>query len=68
MTPEQARKLKVGDTVKFPEDRGEPAGSGRVTHVSDMEPALNIKGTPYIWVTVAALNKRSVWPSNKISK
>lgn len=67
MNIEKARQLKVGQLVHFPADRGDPAGSGYVRHVTETE-QTNIYGTPYIWVTVRDAVGKScgVWPSNRL--
>ena len=62
MDIEEAKKLKVGDKVRFPKDRGEPSGIGIV-----QSPAMgeyeNIHGTPYVWI---GLKGGGVWPSNRL--
>lgn len=62
------RGFKVGDLARCPADRGDPAYTGRVTHVCTTQ-NTNIYGTPYYWVTVRTPSgKRStVWPSHRIS-
>ena len=61
----KAQSLKIGQTVHFPSDRGDPAGSGCVKHVSETV-NKNIHGTEYIWVTVDTGGHASVWPSNRL--
>ena len=68
MTYEQAKELKVGDLVTYPEDRGEKGGTGRVSHISTT-PQVNIDGVQYIWVRVTANGKScGVWPSNRLTR
>lgn len=61
---DKARRLRYGDVVHFPADRGSPAGYGRVNHVSTMAPAKTINGTEYIWIGVRGFG---TWPSNRLS-
>ena len=62
MKIEEALKLKVGDTVFYPEDRGNPKGYSKVTYVSELV-CRNAEGTEYIWVN---LKIGGVWPSNRL--
>lgn len=66
MKIEEARKLQVGDTVRYPADRGDPAGSGKVTHVGGAE-QTNQGGEIYQWISVKGPNHESVWPSNRLT-
>jgi hypothetical protein len=64
---EKARKLKVGDYVSCPADRGDQAYRGQVTHVDGSE-YENGNGDPYKWITVKnPWGWESVWPSNRLS-
>lgn len=67
MKIERARQLKVGDLVHFPADRGDPAGSGRITHISPTE-QTHMGGKPFLWVTVRYQGEKrsAVWPSNRL--
>lgn len=61
----RALALKPGMTVSYPADRGDPKGSGKVTHVgTNVE--TNINGAKYIWVEVQMPLKKAVWPSNRL--
>ena len=62
MKIEQARKLKVGDRIWFPADRGENAGYDNVKSISEGE-NTNIHGILYKWI---GIEKGGVWPSNRI--
>lgn len=62
MNIERAKKLKAGNIVRFPEDRGSPAGVDRVKHVGESV-AETVSGTEYVWITTY-LN--GVWPSNRL--
>ena len=70
MNLQQARKLKPGSKVKYPCDRGSPAGIGEVTS-ADLTEAIkqtNIHGTEFIWVSVRHSPVQvSVWPSHRLS-
>lgn len=62
----KARTLKIGDTVRCPADRGDPAYSGKVEHVGQDE-AQDLQGRGYLWVTVRRAGAHaSVWPSNRL--
>lgn len=65
MNIDRARTLKQGDLVYYPEDRGSPAGSGKVTSVGTMT-CKSLKGQEFIWVEVQHFGKKSVWPSNRL--
>lgn len=64
----KAKKLKRGDTVHFPEDRGEPAGCGTVQlDTSDNIVYTNIYKDEYVWVNVKYSNgRKALWPSNRL--
>lgn len=66
MKIEEARKLQVGDTVQYPADRGDPAGSGEVTHIGRTE-QTNQSGEIYQWISVKGRHHESVWPSNRLA-
>lgn len=67
MTHEQALKLKVGDTVRCPADRGEPGYSGKVEHIDDNDATHALVKEPFRWVTVRKPGAHaSVWPSNRL--
>lgn len=64
----RARQLKVGDRVRFPEDRGDPAGVGKVSQIlPNSAEQVSHQGQQYIWIEIESLNKKSVWPSNRLS-
>jgi hypothetical protein len=64
----EAKSLKVGEVIAYPEDRGERSGAGRITHISSEE-NKNFTGVSYIWITVQHNpNRRAVWPSNRLSR
>ena len=56
------QKLRIGEVVQYPADRGNPAGTASVAHIGETM-CLNIHGTPYVWVTLAGAG---VWPSHRI--
>lgn len=61
----KALQLKVGDRVRCPADRGVPAFTGTVTHVSTQ--INEVGAVQYIWVEVQRPNShKSVWPSNRL--
>lgn len=63
MKIEEALKLKVGDVVYFPPDRGDPGGYSTVKFIgANQEIKKNIYGVEYIWVTLV----RGVWPTNRL--
>lgn len=67
MNIDQARKLRPGDTVACPADRGEAAFQGKVTSIDvDAVPSRTPDGTEYIWVEVKGPWHKSVWPSNRL--
>lgn len=66
MNIERARKLKVGDRVYYPADRGDPAGDGRVTAVFPAE-CTHMNQAPFIWVEVQMPGiRKTVWPTNRL--
>ena len=70
MDLERARKLKIGDSVACPPDRGESGYIGVVTHLqADATAQTNIHDVPYIWITVrksGGVGTAHVWPSNRL--
>ena len=62
MDIEKALKLKKGDSVFFPPDRGDAGGIGMVKSASK-EVNKNIHGKEYVWV---GLMGGGVWPSNRL--
>lgn len=69
MDIERARKLKVGDSVNCPADRGSPAFTGRVSYIQPDAPAAKAFGSnqEYIWVNVTYNGRNAgVWPSNRL--
>lgn len=67
-----ARKLKYGDRVRCPADRGDPAYEGTVRSSDCNTKALSSHmGKEFIWVLVqqpGPRGYRSVWPSNRLGK
>lgn len=61
---DKAIKLKVGDTVVYPSDRGIQGGTSKVRHVPQ-NPTVqkNMLGHEFIWIT---LESGGVWPSNRL--
>jgi hypothetical protein len=59
------KKLKVGEFVEYPEDRGAPKGIGKIISFGSKE-YKNIYGVLYVWVTVKGPVRESVWPSNRL--
>lgn len=72
MDIESARKLKYGDRVHCPADRGDPAYVGTVRSVDcGTTPLASHMGKEFIWVLVrqpGPRGHRSVWPSNRLGK
>ena len=68
MNIEQARKLKYGQTVHCPADRGEPAYTGTVRSEDCATCAAHLDNNAkqYIWIEVQGAGKKSVWPSNRL--
>jgi len=69
MNIDQAKKLKVGDIVNCPEDRGTPAFTGIVASVGS-NVSKTINGDEYVWVSVKSRATRfsaGVWPSNRLA-
>lgn len=60
----KALKLKSGDVVRYPSNRGIQGGTSRIRHVSE-NPIIqkNMLGHEYIWIT---LESGGVWPSNRL--
>lgn len=68
MNIERAKKLRRGDTVFCPADRGDKAYTGQVTHVGALgSVSHNHDGQAYIWVEVQGPHHKSVWPSNRLN-
>jgi len=66
MDIKQALKLKPGDRVTYPPDRGDAGGSATVKGISDNTVNTSFQGQKYIWVS---LNEQpSIWPSNRLHK
>ena len=70
MKIEEARKLKLGDRVWCPADRGNPAFTGTVDYLSGIEASHPSSNGPFLWVGVAASNgtRGGHWPSNRLEK
>lgn len=67
MNIEKARKLKLGDTVRCPSDRGAPAFIGKVSFIQPDLVNKNHVGEEYVWVNVSKNGKSAgVWPSNRL--
>lgn len=67
MDIDKAKALKIGDVVHCPEDRGDPAYTGRVRALPHSSVFHTTDGTPYIWVYVDDGSGRcSTWPSNRL--
>jgi hypothetical protein len=65
---DQALRLRPGQVVRWPEDRGQEAYSGRIDHKSDEVSETYDGKTKYIWVSVRhPRGHASVWPSNRLS-
>ncbi len=64
MNIEKAKRLKVGDVVGYPSDRGNPGGFSKVKYVPE-NPVVykNIHDVEYIWVS---LECGGLWPSNRL--
>ena len=66
MDIQKAQNLKIGQRVRCPADRGEPAHNGTVEYVGQ-QTATTHAGTLYVWVTVRRSDAHaSVWPSNRL--
>lgn len=64
---EKAKKIRIGQIVNYPADRGEAAGSGRVTFTQPLVYS-NASGVEYVWVNVRKPDGSSaVWQSNRLS-
>lgn len=60
------KALKVGQRVKCPADRGDPAYYGTVVDVSQTV-NFDLKAQPYVWVTVRhPRGSKHSWPSNRL--
>jgi hypothetical protein len=67
MDIERALRLKKGDIVHCPADRGEPAYIGKVVdNFTCKDVHTNMYGTKYIWVLVQGLLHKTTWPSNRL--
>jgi hypothetical protein len=66
MRVEEALKLKKGDRVHCPEDRGNPGFLGKVV-VGAWADEENTKS--FIWVVIQTpTGHKEVWPSNRIER
>lgn len=65
MKLEKAKQLKVGDSVRYPADRGNPAGTGTVRHIATDEQTHPLLPEPFLWVTLHGA--AGVWPSNRLN-
>lgn len=68
MRLEQARKLRNGQQVHVPADRGQPGYVGIVDQ-DDCRTALEHRasnGARFIWVKVKGARHSSIWPSNRL--
>lgn len=70
MKIEDAQKLKHGDRVVCPADRGEPSYTGAVSGELHRVALINTtaNGDQYVWVSVKGFGKKSVWPSNRLGR
>jgi hypothetical protein len=70
MNIEDARKLKVGDRVRCPADRGNPAFIGVVTYYSGIGATHANVSEPFLWVNVSTIYglNAGVWPSNRLGR
>lgn len=69
MNIERALKLKPGDKVSCPADRGDPAFTGTVTHANANSKEIckmADTGVEYVWVEVQGPYHKSLWPSNRL--
>jgi hypothetical protein len=64
MKLEKAKQLKVGDSVRYPADQGNPAGAGTIRHIDTREQTHLLLAEPFLWVTLE--NADGVWPSNRL--
>ncbi len=69
MNIEQAKNLRLGQTVKCPPDRGTNGYMGIVSIIpTPLYEYVNSANEKYIWVSVKdKYNNVAVWPSNRIS-
>ena len=65
MDIEQAKLLKVGDSVRCPPDREYKGFIARVIHIGKIV-CTNNDGVKFLWATVD--QPYSTWPTNRISK
>lgn len=69
MRVDQAKKLKYGQRVSCPADRGEDpfVGTVRTEHLDQAIVNKNGFGDEYIWVAVMGpKGRKAVWPSNRL--
>jgi len=65
----QAKKLKAGDIVSCPPDRGNKGYRGTVAYVGNVNDVhKSFFGDEYLWITVKGPEHESVWPSNRLEK
>jgi hypothetical protein len=65
---DQAKKLKYGQRVSCPPDRGSAGFTGTV-RTENLDQAIvnnHPNGGDYIWVEVMGPTHKSVWPSNRL--
>lgn len=57
---------RVGQTVRYPADRGDLPGYARIAHVGTTV-ETNIHGVRFVWVTLKSQGQsRGVWPSHRL--
>ena len=68
MDIKQAKALRPGARVSFPEDRGVPSGQGRVVAVNPATHTTH-NGQEYVWVEVYMYTQQHavLWPSNRLA-
>ncbi len=64
MKIETALKLKRGQCVQCPPDRGDAGFYGKVTSVGAV--VDRVHNSEFIWVEVQGPHHKSVWPSNRL--
>jgi hypothetical protein len=68
MELQKAKSLRIGQSVRCPADRGDPAYVGTVAHVEQQECTHPCVAGPFVWVTVRHQNGKqsAVWSSNRL--
>jgi hypothetical protein len=69
MNIDEARNLKVGQRVRYPDDYGNPGGVGTVTRLPTGDSQTSYCGETYLWVSVRMFEgHEAAWPSNRLGR